>query len=410
MQAKTQLTALPRHEALCVKVATDREALELLRHPWEQWSNGLETDVDYYLQELKNDWTIVRPYVISVWRADVCLGLLIARVRNRQASTVVAGIRLPGPRARMLEIVPRGRLGSASREVDELLLAQLAKALKSEADLLCFRRLPVDSTLFEEVWRIPGVLIRKRMPHIFSYTSLSLTKANGRPPAVFSGKAMREARRKTLKLKRAFSNEVSLRCFSKLDELEAGLRDAEKVSAAAWQHSLGVGFTDTLPTLEGYRFLARKGWLRIYVLYVKQEPCAYLLGLLRRRSFYCQRTGYLPDFAQFSVGSVLTSSAFESLAASGAESVDLGEGGQEHNRRQGSERHDEGTVHVYAPTLRGFALNAFFGVSGLIRAGGRKTRAKLRLDRGLGPWPRWVSRWLLRHSTAEPSAQASEAW
>ena len=410
MSAKRQLTALSRREALCAKVATDREALEPLRHLWEQWSTGLQTDVDYYLQELKNDWTIVRPHVISVWQGERCLGLLIARVRNRQSSTIVAGIRVPGPRARTLEIVPRGRLGPACREVDQLLLAQLAKALKSEADLLCFQRLAVDSDLFEEVWRIPGVLIRKRMPHLFSYTSLSLMKVDGRPPAVFSGKARREARRKTRNLRRAFSNEVALRCFSKPDELEAGLRDAGKVSTAAWQHSLGVGFTGTLPTIEGYRFFARQGWLRIYVLYVKGHPCAYLLGLLRYRTFYCQRTGYVPDFTQFSVGSVLTSSAFESLAASGTEWVDLGEGGQEHSRRQGSERRDEGTVHVYAPTLRGFALNAFFGASGLIRAGGRKTRAKLRLDHGSAPWPRWVSRWLLRHSSAEPSAHASEAW
>jgi hypothetical protein len=409
MFTPAQSAAPTEKEALSIQVATDREALNPLQPLWQQWSNGLETDAEYYLQELKND-RMLRPFVISVWQGDTPRGLLVGRLRKRRASTVVAGTRVQGPRARVLEIVPRGRLGPPSCEVDKLLLAQLAKALKSDADLLCFHRLPLESELFREVWQMPGFLIRKRMPHVFCYTSLSLVTVGGQRPAVFSGKIMREARRKTANLKRAFPNAVALRCFSRPDALEVGLRDAEKVSAGAWQHALNRGFTDTLPTPEGYRFFASKGWLRIFILYVRGQPRAYLLGLLHHHTFYCQRAGYLPEFGPFSVGAVLTSWAFENLAASGAQSVDLGEGGQEHNRRQGSEKRDEGTVHVYAPTLRGFGLNAFFGLFSLIRAGGRKTRAKLRLDQAAGPSrPNWYIRCRLRRSNSEPSAQASEA-
>jgi CelD/BcsL family acetyltransferase involved in cellulose biosynthesis len=63
---------------------------------------------------------------------------------------------------------------------------------------------------------------------------------------------------------------------------------------------------------------------------------------------------------QFSVGSLLTARVFEELAAAGVQRVDLGEGGQEHNRRLGCQMGDEGTVHVYSPTLRGVWLSLFF--------------------------------------------------
>jgi hypothetical protein len=384
----------------------NRQEVEDLRPVWEQWTNGLDTDIDYYLQNLESDRTILHPYVVSVWKGEVPLALQVAQVRRRTASSMVAMVRIQGPSVKLLETVPRGRLGAPSPELDRLLVRQLSKALQNEADMLCFRRLPPESQLFREVWQMPGMLIRKRVPHIFSYSRLALPERVKTGSPVFSGKMLREARRKTSNLQRAFPGKVSLSCFSHSSELEAGLRDAETVSVSTWQHSLGIGFTDTLPTYAAYRLFARKGWLRIFILYVDGQPCAYLLGQLYRATFHCQRAGYHPDFARFSVGSVLTAWAFENLAAAGAQLVDLGEGGEEHNRRLGCEKCDEGTVHIYAPTLRGFWLNLFFGATTLIRASGRKTRSRLRLN--------WMARicrqFLIARRTADcPSLQDTVA-
>jgi CelD/BcsL family acetyltransferase involved in cellulose biosynthesis len=371
----------PQTATLSVHVAKCPQEVEDLRPVWQQWTNGLDTDIDYFLQNQRNDWTILHPYVISVWNDEIPLAMLVAHVKSRRASTIVSMVQIPGPRVRLLEIVPDGRLGPPSPEVTRLIVKQLSKALQGDADMLCFHRLPLESDLFQEIRQMPGVFVGKRVLHVFSYSRLALTTQPGRRSPALSGKIMREARRKASNLRRAYPGKVSFRCFSKPDELDAGLRKAETISLSAWQHSLGCGFTDTLPTLEGYWFFARSGWLRIYVLEVDDQPCAYLLGLLYKKTFYCQRTGYDFAFARYSVGSILTAWTFNSLAASGVHHADLGEGGQEHNRRLGCEEHDEGTVHVYAPTLRGLLLNVFFGTTQVCRVIGRRMQSGLRLGR-----------------------------
>jgi CelD/BcsL family acetyltransferase involved in cellulose biosynthesis len=133
-------------------------------------------------------------------------------------------------------------------------------------------------------------------------------------------------------------------------------------------------------------FFARQGWLRIYILYVDDLPCAFLIGQLYNRTFYCQHAGYQPAFAHFSVGSLLTAWALEDIGAAGVEQVDLGEGGQEHNRRLGCQMCEEGTVHLYSSTLRGFWLNLFFASAQIVRVGGRRTLSGLRLNRVSKIW------------------------
>jgi CelD/BcsL family acetyltransferase involved in cellulose biosynthesis len=105
-----------------------------------------------------------------------------------------------------------------------------------------------------------------------------------------------------------------------------------------------------------YRFLSEHGWLRIFVLYINHVPYGFLCGQLYTNNFYCQHTAYHPDYTQFSVGSLLRR-AFEVLAAAGVQRVDFGERGHEHNRRLGCQMAEEGTVHIYSPTLRGVWLN-----------------------------------------------------
>jgi hypothetical protein len=63
--------------------------------------------------------------------------------------------------------------------------------------------------------------------------------------------------------------------------------------------------TDTTNTRETYRFLSERSWLRIYVLYIKYVPCAFLARQLYNNNVYCQYAGYHPDYTQFSVGSLL---------------------------------------------------------------------------------------------------------
>jgi CelD/BcsL family acetyltransferase involved in cellulose biosynthesis len=200
---------------------------------------------------------------------------------------------------------------------------------------------------------------------------------------------------------------MQVRCFADMGELDAGMCDAMRVAVTTWQYYLGIGLADTAQTRESLRFSARQGWLRIYVLYLKQNPCAFLVGQLYNNVFYCQYAGYHPSYTRFSVGSLLTAQVFDDLAAAGVRRVDLGEGGQEHNRRLGCQMAEEGTVHLYSPTLRGVCLNVFFGTTQVVRTGGRRTRASLRLNWAAKIWGRLLlERRNLRGRPSLPSGKS----
>jgi CelD/BcsL family acetyltransferase involved in cellulose biosynthesis len=91
---------------------------------------------------------------------------------------------------------------------------------------------------------------------------------------------------------------------------------------------------------------------------------------------------------------LITARAFEELAAAGVQRVDLGEGGQEHNRRLGCQMTEEGTLHIYSPTLRGLWLNLFYGTTQVVRKSGRRARSTLKLSRLAKIWREYLlSKW-----------------
>jgi hypothetical protein len=396
------------HEGLSVLVTTTIHGVEELKPIWKQWPHGLETDIDYYLHNLRSDSTILHPHVITIWQDGIAQAMLVGQVRRQIISAYVSFVRLRGPNSKVLEIINGGRVGRQSSAIDKLLALELLKASNGgDVDLVCLQRLPVHSKLFREVRHLPGLLGRERVPHVSNYSVLSLTTSEGKR-AVFGGKSRREVRRKTRILQRTFPGQVRLECYSHPSELDAGVRDAVTVAATTWQYYLGrCSLSDTAQTRDSFKFFAKQGWLRIYVLYVDEFPCAFLVGQLYNQTFYCQHAGYHPEFARFSVGSLLTAGTLEDLAAAGVGQVDLGDGRQEHHRRLGSQLRQEGTVHIYSATWRGVWCNLLFAATTVVRAGGRHTLAVLRIN-GVGDlWKEFLMARTRRRARSLPFAGLS---
>lgn len=385
-------------DSFSLEIATSLQAIENLKPLWKKWSRNLDTDLDYYLNSVNNDSTILRPYVITVYQGDAARAMLVGQVKKQRISTVVSFVNIRGPKVRVLEIVNGGRLGDQSPAIDRLLALQLwAAARNGDLDLICFRRLPLQSELFRMLHENSRFLAKERVPHVFHYSVVPLIASKGKPTRALSGKNRRENRRKTRILERAFPGQAFFQCFSQPAELETGLRDAASVDVKTWQHYLGSGLLDARRGHDNLDFCAGRGWLRIYVMYVDQIPVAFLIGQHYNQTFYCQHAGYHPDFARFSVGSLLTGWVLENLQAAGVEQVDLGEGSQEHNRRLGCKIYEEATVHLYSTTLRGLYLNFLFAATHTIRVIGRGSITKLHLSRASKAWSQFlISRWKAR--------------
>jgi hypothetical protein len=393
----------PAASRVSVSAALTLQSVEKLRWIWKGWARNPETDFDYYVHRLKNDSTILSPCVLTAYEDGLPKAILIGQIRMRKLFATVSFVNIRGPEARVLEIENGGLIGEESDAIDRALAMHILRTAKSTGvDLVLFSRLPLQSELFRELQKPRGMLIKGRVPHIFRYSVLPLNSATGERAPAFSGKQVRETRRKRRLLQRAFPGKVRFKCFSCTSELDLGMREAKAVSLTTWQYYLGQVSLDQSQTETNLRFCASQGWLRIYVMYINNAPCAFLIGQLYSETFFCHHAGYDPTFAPFSAGSLLTAWAFEDLAASGVREVDLGEGRQEHNRRLGCRVQEEGTVHVYLPTLRGIRLNIFFALTQTVRTAGRKTITELRLNRLRRAWSEFlISRWRARNRTGD---------
>lgn len=395
--------AEPAADNFSVSVALTLQAVEKLRWIWKGWARNPETDFDYYLHRLKNDSRILSPCVLTAYEDGIPKAILIGQIRMRKLIATVSFVKIRGPEARVLEIESGGLIGEKSDAIDRALAMHILRTAKNMGvDLVLFSRLPLQSELFRQLQKPRGMLIKGRVPHIFRYSVLPLNSVTGERAPAFSGKQLRETRRKRRILQRAFPDKVRFKCFSCPSELDLGIRTAKAVSLTTWQYYLGQISLDQSQTEANLRFCASQGWLRIYVMYINDAPRAFLVGQLYRGTFYCHHAGYDPTFALFSPGSLLTAWAFEDLAASGVQEVDLGEGRQEHNRRLGCRAQEEGTLHVYLPTSRGIRLNIFFALTQTVRTAGRKTITELRLNRLRRAWSEFlISRWRARNRTED---------
>ena len=80
---------------------------------------------------------------------------------------------------------------------------------------------------------------------------------------------------------------------------------ADQITGKSYQRGLGVGFVNDPQARERLRLKATKGWLRAYVLYLADCPCAFWMGDINRGIFGSDYLAFDPAFAKYSPGMYL---------------------------------------------------------------------------------------------------------
>ena len=88
-------------------------------------------------------------------------------------------------------------------------------------------------------------------------------------------------------------------------DLDRTLQVVERVAEKTRQRKLSRGFNTDAPLLEFFKTQAENGWLRVYTLYLGEEPCALWIGSVYQDSFFSDFLGYDPDYTRYSPGMYL---------------------------------------------------------------------------------------------------------
>jgi CelD/BcsL family acetyltransferase involved in cellulose biosynthesis len=142
----------------------------------------------------------------------------------------------------------------------------------------------------------------------------------------FNGKARSNFRRRLRLLHEAASGKVATRVYSTAADVDDFLRDAESIARKTYQWKLGYGTVRATHSMrQRVSYFARRGQFRSFILFVRDEPCAFVYGTIYRRTFAHTHTGYDPQFSQCSPGTVLLNDILENLHSSGdVDELDFG--------------------------------------------------------------------------------------
>ena len=111
----------------------------------------------------------------------------------------------------------------------------------------------------------------------------------------------------------------------------------------------------------------RRGWLRLYVLWLDRRPAAALYGFRYGRSFLFYQAGFAREFTRHSVGLVAMGLAIRAAVEEGAQEFDLLHGDETYKSLWANSARELERIELFPPTLAGHAHR-------LLRRGARAAR------------------------------------
>jgi hypothetical protein len=181
-----------------------------------------------------------------------------------------------------------------------------------------------------------------------------------------------------------FSGKIRYRSFAEFSSLEELAENLEVVASKSYQRALGAGFVRNEEQLRRLQLAREKDWLRGMVLFANDKPCAYWMGTLYKGVFFSEATSFDPEFRKYEVGTQVFVQLVASLCQEGANEIDFGLGDALYKQRFGQVNWEDGTVRIFARSMKAIRLNltksllecAATGIRFVFRKAGLEQRLK----------------------------------
>lgn len=203
--------------------------------------------------------------------------------------------------------------------------------------------------------------------------------------ATLGNSVRQDIRRTRRNLKAKHGSDVHTIRYDRPEQMESLADAIAHVSRKTYQSRLlDIGLDNTPEQVKKLIAAANGGWLRAYVLWMKNTPIAFRLGYCANGIYYSHHIGYDPSLRKLQLGTYLLMDALMDLFADGIVSVDFLSGDSEHKRRMSNKAYQERHYYLVprgwpgtfrANTLR--VVNAVSEISGhWLEKSGLKTYIK----------------------------------
>jgi hypothetical protein len=355
VSSKTPFQAVGRGSCQ-VRVLRTAEEVEEIREFWSSTAGTAHSDIDVLLTTCRAGSPGTRPHVLVLYRDGKPVALVSGVISCMGLSLDFGYLRFR-PVVRVLTVPYGGLRGEASPEDCGLLVREMIRSLKNgEAVAACLQNLDTESAFFNCARFSPSFLCRDHLSNIRPHRGRTLPKGVDQVYRELSSNGRRAFKRIRAKLETDFPGQVLLERFGDAKDLGDFLQVVEAIAQRAWQRRIGGGFNMSAPVIEQLRSAAEKGWLRVYILHLAGQPCAFWTGTIYQGVFYCDYAGYDPAYEEYSPGMYILSCIMEDLCSTGFEAIDFAGGPEEWKKRFGNQIRMETTLHIFAPSFEGIRL------------------------------------------------------
>lgn len=320
------------------------------------------------------DWTKLRAYVLRDGEAIVGLAPFFSQDRPLKfhfGEVAVASVRL-----RRFSLIGDVHLALGddphrqAAAVDALLDEMVAELGSQEA--IYFEGLPINGPTHRRLvgrGGHSGHYLTIQLGEAFDHQFITLPDSFKEYVQHMGSRSRQSVQYSQRRLERDMEGQVRIKKFEGPQAVEEFVADASAISRKTYQwHLLGLGLRHDEQTIRSLRFAAEREWLRSYVLYCRGTPCAFMLGYSYGNCYYYDDVGYDPEYAKWSVGTVLQLKVLEELLSAEPRPAffDFSTGFGEHKGRFGNLARPEVNVLVLRRTFRSMMVARSYRVFSVI--------------------------------------------
>ncbi len=342
-----------------VRICRTMAEIEEIRPYWDSWKGHRDSDIDFFLEFIQGRPDVLRPHIVVLSSGSQPEAILVGRLERTKFQSRIAYFRFPGIPVNVLSFSYGGFRGNTAPENSARMVQSVLQSLRGgEADLAFFHQTQVDSPMYRNILALPEFRGRD---HLITPSAHHFMHVADAPEQLFAGlssKHRKHLRSEAKKIHADFEGRVEIRQFHDAEHLDEALEHIETVAKTTYQRGLGVGFANSAEERRLYHFFARMGWLRIYVLYLKDAPCAFSIGTVSDRVYCCDHLGFNPQFGGYSPGTFLLTNMLEDFCRAGVTEVDFGQGEGLYKERFSSLELKEASCFIFAPSAKGLLVNS----------------------------------------------------
>ena len=337
----------------------DLEGVESIRSIWEEMQCKEpfpvpNADINRYIALIEAIDDGALPHVILIKCNGNPVAMVIGRIESHRLNLRLGYKTLFASTLRCLSVAYGGIIGQPSSELCAVIMDELMNVLRRrEADVVFFNHLRTDSTIYKLYKTTSSFLSRNHSvlaePHWQTNITDTVKEFYNNVP----NSRRRRWRRDIRQLEKISSSKIKVVCYRQRSDIDYLSDLAYEIEKRTYKKNLCSGFISSPLNRNLLEQAAGDGWLRAYVLYAGDQPCAFQFDIQYEGVQFTEYGSFDPKWSRGSPGIVLLIKVLEDLCKeSDISRMDFGFGDALYKRKFGTDHWLEESVYIYAPRLR----------------------------------------------------------